>query len=184
MRRVTIVGSSGAGKSVLARQLAARINLEAVHLDTLYWRTGWVAVPRADFLERHLAALQADRWVIEGNYHHQTLMARLRAADTIIFLDFPWPHCLWNALRRHWHYRHRVRPDIPAGCGEKLSPRLLWHIWRFGRDQRPRLVRELRTLGQEKRIIRLTSRAAVRAFLREMRTPHPTDAAANGQLPT
>jgi adenylate kinase family enzyme len=167
MRRITLVGSSGSGKSTLARQLAAALNLKVIHLDTLFWRAGWVKQPRAEFLARQRAVLQMDQWIVEGNYHHHTLAARLSAADTIIFLDFPWYQCLRNALRRHWDYRHRVRPDIPAGCSEKLSPQLLWRICRFGRDQRPQLLRELAALEHEKCVIRLTSQEAVRLFLEQ-----------------
>jgi adenylate kinase family enzyme len=167
MRRIAIVGSSGSGKSTLARQLAAALNLKVIHLDAFFWRAGWIEQPRAEFLARQRAALQTDRWVVEGNYHHHTLAARLSAADTIVFLDFPWHHCMWNALQRHWQYRNRIRPDIPAGCSEKLSPRLLWRIFRFGRDQRPQLVCELAAIEREKRVIRLTSRAAVRRFLQQ-----------------
>jgi adenylate kinase family enzyme len=180
MRRITIVGSSGSGKSTLARQLAALLNLKVIHLDALFWRAGWVEQPRAEFLARQRAALQMDQWVVEGNYHHHTLAARLSAADTIVFLDFPWYQCLWNALRRHWHYRNRIRPDIPAGCSEKLSPQLLWRICRFGRDQRPQLVRELVALEREKRVIRITSPAAVRHFLQQATTSRPTASLADG----
>jgi adenylate kinase family enzyme len=180
MRRITIVGSSGSGKSTLARELAAPLDLKVIHLDTLFWRAGWLEQPRAEFLARQHAALHADRWIVEGNYHHHTLAARLKAADTIVFLDFPWYRCLYNALRRHWQYRNRIRPDIPAGCSEKLSPKLLWRICRFGRDQRPQLVRELVALEHEKRVVRLTSQAAVRHFVQQAMTGRPIANPAGG----
>jgi len=40
MRRVAIVGSAGAGKSALARQLGAILGVEVVHLDALFWKPG------------------------------------------------------------------------------------------------------------------------------------------------
>lgn len=44
MQRVLIVGSPGAGKSTLAKKLAARTGLPLIHLDDLYWNPGWVKV--------------------------------------------------------------------------------------------------------------------------------------------
>lgn len=41
MKRVLIVGSPGAGKSTLAKKLAARTGLPLTHLDDLYWNAGW-----------------------------------------------------------------------------------------------------------------------------------------------
>jgi len=39
LRRVRVVGCSGAGKSVRARQLAARTGLPVIGLDSLAWPT-------------------------------------------------------------------------------------------------------------------------------------------------
>ncbi|MFI6132271.1 hypothetical protein [Micromonospora sp. NPDC051141] len=43
MRRILVVGSSGAGKSTVAGELARRLDLPLIHLDRHYWRPGWVA---------------------------------------------------------------------------------------------------------------------------------------------
>ena len=39
-QRILILGSPGAGKSTLARQLARSMALSLVHLDALYWAQG------------------------------------------------------------------------------------------------------------------------------------------------
>jgi hypothetical protein len=39
MRRVAVVGCGGSGKTTLANQLAARLALSVVHIDSHYWRT-------------------------------------------------------------------------------------------------------------------------------------------------
>ncbi|HJP33228.1 MAG: AAA family ATPase [Candidatus Latescibacteria bacterium] len=48
MNRVVIIGPGGAGKSTLARQLGERLGIEVVHLDRVFWRPGWVRVPREE----------------------------------------------------------------------------------------------------------------------------------------
>jgi adenylate kinase family enzyme len=49
VRRVAVVGSSGAGKSTFARDLGARTGLPVVHLDRPFWRPGWVETPREEW---------------------------------------------------------------------------------------------------------------------------------------
>jgi adenylate kinase family enzyme len=41
MRRVMVIGCGGAGKSTLARILAARLELPLIHLDFHYWGPNW-----------------------------------------------------------------------------------------------------------------------------------------------
>ena len=68
--------------------------------------------------------VQRDRWILDGDLgpYDTALEVRLRAADTIIVLDFPFPRCAWRTLRRGreqaeywrwvWAYRRRSLPDI------------------------------------------------------------------------
>jgi len=42
LRRVVILGCSGAGKSTFARALGAKLEAPVTHLDALFWRPGWV----------------------------------------------------------------------------------------------------------------------------------------------
>ena len=49
MRRVLVIGSGGAGKSTFARRLGELLELEVIHLDSLYWSPGWVEMPKAEW---------------------------------------------------------------------------------------------------------------------------------------
>jgi predicted kinase len=51
-RRILVVGGSGAGKSTVGRQLAARTGLPLIHLDSHFWRSGWHATPPGEWRSR------------------------------------------------------------------------------------------------------------------------------------
>jgi adenylate kinase family enzyme len=85
MKKVLVIGSGGAGKSVFARQLGQVLNIDVVHLDALYWHPGWAETPRAEWRKVIEGLVRRDAWIIDGNYSN-TLDFRLEACDTVIFL--------------------------------------------------------------------------------------------------
>src|ERR1700733_11230557 len=99
MRRVAVVGSSGAGKSTFARRLGERTGLPVIHLDHAYWRPGWDPPPDDEWDEIAPRLAAGDEWIIDGNYS-RTVDARARRADVVVFLDYPRVGCLARVLRR------------------------------------------------------------------------------------
>src|SRR5215212_2114174 len=100
MQRITVTGSTGAGKSTLAKELARRLDTPHVELDALYWDPGWTAVPWDLVRERADVSLPADgRWVADGNYNRIRDISWGRA-DTLVWLDYPLPLVLWRLTRR------------------------------------------------------------------------------------
>ncbi len=172
MRRVAVVGSPGAGKSTLSRELAGILGLKLFHLDVIYHQPGWAPLPEERFRAIQEELVRREGWIIDGNYG-ATLDIRLRAADTVVFLDPPRHVCLRGAFGRWVRFQAGTRrPDLAPGCPEKLDREALEfyrYIWRFNRGKRPKLLARLRALGGEKRIVHLTSRAAAAAFLRRLR---------------
>jgi adenylate kinase family enzyme len=123
VKKVVITGPGAAGKSVLAVRLGEIAGLPVIELDKLFWRPGLTATPRDQWaaIQRELAA--AESWIMDGDLgHYDVLDIRLRAADTIVFLDFSPARCAWRAIRRSreradfWRwlltYRRRSRPVL------------------------------------------------------------------------
>jgi adenylate kinase family enzyme len=161
MRRIMVMGPPGGGKSTLARQLAACHGVPVFHLDQAYHLPGWVPAPRETFraeVER-IAALPG--WVIDGNYS-ETIDCRLRAADTLIYLDIPAWLTLARILRRIATSYGQERVDMASGCREQLSLEFLHFAWNWNRLRRARSL--ARVAAFPGRRIVLQGAAQQRAF--------------------
>jgi len=167
MRRIAIIGSAGAGKSTLARQLGAILGLKVIHLDSLFWHPGWVETPRDEWIRVQEELVTEDAWVIDGNYRG-TMDIRLAAADTIIFLDLPRRICLWRVVRRRFQYAGRARPDMAPGCVEQLDWEFLKWVWAFPSRERPDVLRKLAEYADGRQVIVLRRPADVARFLAEI----------------
>jgi adenylate kinase family enzyme len=161
MRKVLVIGSSGAGKSVFA----ARLPL--IHLDAVYWRPGWIKTPNDEWTRTVDALLARDRWVMDGNYAG-TLDRRLAACDTVVFLDLPRGVCLWRALRRRIIHHRRPRPDLTPGCRERLTWEFIRWIWEYPRKRRPGVLARLAALRPDQRAVVLRSSSDADNFLRSI----------------
>ncbi|MEV0809487.1 AAA family ATPase [Micromonospora sp. NPDC050200] len=169
MRRILIVGSSGAGKSTLARAVARRLDLPLIHLDQHYWRPGWAPADDAAFRAEVAALAAGQSWVMDGNYA-ATLDLRLPHADLLVLVDLPWPLCLARVVRRRWDRRAAGRPDLPAGCPERLDLNFLPYIWRYPGRSRPRVFAAVAAHAPELPVVRLRSRRQVRRWRDDLPT--------------
>ena len=88
-QRISIVGTTGSGKTTLARQVSQRLQIPHIEeLDELHWEPNWIEASTQVFSDRVSEALKGDRWVVDGNY------SKIRdviwsQADTVVFLDYP-----------------------------------------------------------------------------------------------
>jgi adenylate kinase family enzyme len=123
MKRVVILGRGAAGKSTLALRLGEITGLPVIELDKIFWRPGLIATPRDEWVAAQQLLVRQERWIMDGDLGpHDAVEVRLRAADTILLLDFSLPRCAWRALRRSregvdfWRwvfaYRRQYRPVL------------------------------------------------------------------------
>ncbi|KIZ35709.1 MULTISPECIES: AAA family ATPase [Stutzerimonas stutzeri subgroup] len=170
-RRISVVGCSGAGKTMLSRRLAQQLGYRHIELDALFHQPGWQPLPTEQFQQATRDALQGDGWVAEGNYSAVRPLVRERS-DMVIWLDLPrhkvMRQVIWRTLRRL-----ACREELWNGNRErwsnlfKLNPRQSILAWSWTRHPvyRQRYAEEMRNAPPSCQYLRLDSRHAINAFL-------------------
>ncbi len=99
MKRVSVVGTTGSGKTTFARALGARLGLPAIEIDALFWGPNWTPARREELRTKVGLVAAGDAWVLDGNYSQSRDLVWTRA-DTVVWLDYPLPLILVWLLRR------------------------------------------------------------------------------------
>ncbi|MGA2347900.1 MAG: hypothetical protein ABSF93_17955 [Candidatus Sulfotelmatobacter sp.] len=137
MKRVVILGPGASGKSTLARRLGEITALPVIELDKVFWRPGLVATPRDEWVVLQEKLVTEEGWIMDGDLGpYDAVEVRLRAADTVIFLDFSLARCAWQAIRRSreradfWRwlvaYRFQSRPILMQAIAAHAASAHLW----------------------------------------------------------
>jgi adenylate kinase family enzyme len=150
MQRVVIMGRGGAGKSRLAQELSLVLGLPVIELDGIFWQPDLRPTPEPEWMEIQRTLVARERWIIDGDLgpYDTGLELRLRAADTIVVLDFPLWRCVWRALRRSRENREFW----------------MW-ILRFRRDSLPAINKSIATHAPHATVHMLHNPRQVRRFL-------------------
>ena len=168
MRRVLVMGCSGAGKSTFAQRLADKTGLPFVSIDKIFWQPGWREPEGEEFSARMTSEAGKPAWVIDGNYLTRGAAELRRArADTIFFFDLPRPVCMAAIIWRSATTYGRVRPEMAVGCPEKFDPVFWRYVWTFRTAQRPRLLAYFAALRPDQRLVTFETRGQANDFLRE-----------------
>jgi adenylate kinase family enzyme len=172
VRRISVVGSSGAGKSTVARALARALGVPFVELDAIFHQPGWVPLDENGFRRRVAEVAAGNAWVIDGNYSAVRPLVWARA-DTVIWIDLPrravMRQIVWRTLRRVafraelWNGNRERWATFLSRDPEKSIIAWAWHKHAVYR-QRYAAAMQDPAYGQL-RFVRLQSRAAIRRFL-------------------
>ena len=153
MRKILVIGSCGAGKSTLAKELSKKLNLPLIVLDQLYWNKNWERTPRDVWRKKVEELVKGDSWVIDGN-HQNTFDLRFPVCDTVILLDINRFVCFWRIWKRRM-LKNRV--DQLDNCEEKIDFNFMkWVLWDYPGRGRKEIVQFIEKYN-EKNIIVINS---------------------------
>lgn len=105
VRRIVVVGSSGSGKTRMAKRIADTLDLPRLELDSVVHQPGWVPLAQDKFTDQVNRFVSGHEWVVDGNYTslgaRESIWPRV---DTVVWLDLPrWvimPRVIIRTLRR------------------------------------------------------------------------------------
>ena len=170
--RIAVVGTSGSGKTTVARKLAERLGLPHVELDALFHGPGWTETPVEEFRRQVASATEAEGWVVDGNYETRLGDLVLERADTVVWLDLPLPLALSRVTRRTIR-RIRTREELWSGNRESWRGGFFgWEsmfVWTIRTHvRRRREVPERLTRHPHLHVVRLRSAREVADYLKDM----------------
>jgi len=139
MKRVSVIGCCGTGKSTLSKKLHSITNLPLIHLDKEFWSAGWQPSDKEEFQSRMRTIYNRDQWITDGHYF-STMDARLSRSDTVFHLDYSTLLCLYRTLRRIILGLGRDRSDCAGGCPERFDWEFIRYVALFRKTFRRRTI--------------------------------------------
>lgn len=182
MRRVSVVGAPGSGKTWFAARLAATLGAPHVELDAIFHQPGWGELPADEFRRRVMDAIAGagDAWVVDGNYRAvQDLV--WGAADTVVWLDLDRRTVMTRLTRRTvdrvvrrrrlWNGNRERWTNLVSRKPERSILAWSWTMHPAYRERYAAAMTDPAWAGLE--FIRLTTPRAVDAFRGAGPSRHP-----------
>lgn len=119
IKRISIIGGPGTGKSTLANNLGRNLELPVYHIDAINYLENWKERDKKERDEIILKKIEESKWIIDGTYK-STLENRVSESDLIIFLKYSTIAKLKGIFSRYLKNKGKGRNEIP-GCKEKME---------------------------------------------------------------
>ncbi|PMM06238.1 adenylate kinase [Vibrio kanaloae] len=100
MKKIAVFGKPGSGKSTISKALALATGIELHQLDSIVYKANGEFVEREVFEQAHESILSLESWIIDGFGPLGSFNTRLEAADTLVYIDLPYPISYWFVTKR------------------------------------------------------------------------------------
>jgi adenylate kinase family enzyme len=170
MKRILVAGISGAGKTTMARALAARLGLPFHEMDALkFVGPGWATDP--DFPQRVAAIASGPGWVVDSFGYPEVRDLLWTRADAVVWLDYPrsviMPRVLRRSLARTLRRERIFGGNVETVSGWFRSDHPVWWAWSQHAARRAEIERRADDPGfAPLQVIRFRSPRAADRWLR------------------
>lgn len=174
MNKVLIIGNVCGGKTTLSRILSKSLHIPLYHMDSFLFLPGWKQRSKEDIKKELNKLVCGDDWIIEGFGNRDIVDSLLKAADTVIFIDYPVLVHFWMAIKRQIMSRRGGRLELPENCPEftiDYTIRLFKTIWKGHTEFRPWICRTIMMLPVEKYLVHVKSLKSWRKFVQDYCEP-------------
>ncbi len=177
-RRISVVGATGSGKTILARQIAERLNLPHRELDEVRRHAVGRGSSEQTFHSRVADLALGDEWIIDGHYREVRHLI-WRRAEVVVWLNYPLHVVALRLMNRFRGKRSASTSradrlgEVPAAARPVADEGASWRrrLGRLVRTLRERSVygRLLRSMDYPNlRTVELRSIKATRQWLRDL----------------
>ncbi len=107
-------------KHIFLLKLGKILGIPVYHLNVYYYNPNWQGIPIDEFTKINTELINNKQWILDGNYKI-TMQLRMKACDTIVFIDRPRFICYFNIFKRLIKYYGKHRADMAPGCKESFD---------------------------------------------------------------
>ncbi|HBA03326.1 MAG TPA: hypothetical protein DCW51_04845, partial [Clostridium sp.] len=61
--------------------------------------------------------------------------------------------CTYRIVKRRFMFKGKKRPDMTEGCEEKLDLEFVKWVWKFNKNERPKILEKLKNYKDKKIIV-------------------------------
>jgi len=148
MRKITIIGCAGSGKTTFAKKLSKKLDLPLHTIDSIYYRENWEKLSQDELRDKLVSIMKTDGWIIDGQYTKH-IPLRLEFVDTVIFFDISKLIAIQRILKRY--VMQKIGKETRLGNNKVHFP---WHQMKLVLTYPRRYVYELlRCIQKDKTVI-------------------------------
>lgn len=151
IKKISIIGGSGTGKTTLANNLSKELNLPVYYIDGIHHLENWKIRNKDERDKIILEKANEEKWIIDGTYH-STLKERLEKADLVIYLDYSSISQIKGVLGRFIKNHGKEKEEIP-GCKERMSFEFFFWVLNWRKNKRNKIIENINKIDKNKVLI-------------------------------
>ncbi len=151
LKKISIIGGAGTGKTTLAKNLAKVLKLPLYHLYVINYNKNFQQRDKKRRDKDIIDIINKDKWITDGTYT-STLEQRLEKSDLIIYLDYSSFSQIKGVIKRYIKDHGNEKEEIP-GCKERLDIKFIVWVLKWRKNKRKKVLKILEKIDKEKVLI-------------------------------